>query len=412
MSRQRIQNEVALHYPGMRQRRARCRRAARCPYDSRSRSITRGPQRCRCCGRPKAVSSARSCSNSALDESWVSRPTTALTKSGCATGPNGREPYRGDTATRRVRGRSGEALERRAHLLCRIGKVAAHPDVSGLPDLHGPVIRPTRGGPERRRRLRLRRRGPGGACVAPASASAMRPRSSSDDLLQARPPLCHLLRRETELRAQQQQVVGGAEARMLEHAQRAPAARMLKARLQREHLAHAEREALRNRDACLRLAGRPVTGIENGRHLVPALRGRGLDDAGDRSIQQEREQEGRRHRLVRLHARIGVLQALQQQLLDQAARMAVEVGVDARQQCRQQAAATQHLEAARTVTGQEQLQRLIEEPRRRHAAQQVRAAARSARRWPDRSRSRASPRSARRAACAPDLRGSASPDRR
>jgi hypothetical protein len=44
-------------------------------------------------------------------------------------------------------------------------------------------------------------------------------------LLQARPPLCHLLRRETELRTQHQQVVGGTKARMFQHPQGAPATR-------------------------------------------------------------------------------------------------------------------------------------------------------------------------------------------
>src|SRR5438270_462833 len=63
------------------------------------------------------------------------------------------------------------------------------------------------------------------------------------NLLQTRPPLRDVGRREPILGAQQQQVVAGAKARLLEQTERTPPAGMLEPRLQREHLAHAERKA-------------------------------------------------------------------------------------------------------------------------------------------------------------------------
>src|ERR1700682_1148411 len=103
------------------------------------------------------------------------------------------------------------------------------------------------------------------------------------DLLQARPPLRHVTRREPILGAQQQQVVARTEARVLQHAQRAPAARVLQPRLQREHLAHAQREALRDGEARLRLACRLIAGVEDGGQLMPAPGWRRLDYARNRA---------------------------------------------------------------------------------------------------------------------------------
>jgi len=54
------------------------------------------------------------------------------------------------------------------------------------------------------------------------------------------PPFRELARRETHLRAQQQQVEARAEARLLEHAQGAPSARLLEPRLRREHFSHTQ----------------------------------------------------------------------------------------------------------------------------------------------------------------------------
>src|SRR6185312_11923668 len=63
------------------------------PYTSTSRSITLGPQRSRCsrAGRPCVVSIARRLASNVGGSSCVSTPTTALTNSGCLTGPKGCE---------------------------------------------------------------------------------------------------------------------------------------------------------------------------------------------------------------------------------------------------------------------------------------------------------------------------------
>src|SRR5580658_10407747 len=99
---------------------------------------------------------------------------------------------------------------------------------------------------------------------------------------------------------------------MLENPQRTPAARMLESRLQRDHLAHAERETLGYRKVRLRLAQCAVAGLENSGELVPAFRWGCLDERGDGAIEKERKEEGRRHGLVVDDPRIGVPQPLQQ----------------------------------------------------------------------------------------------------
>src|SRR5258708_30092781 len=91
------------------------------------------------------------------------------------------------------------------------------------------------------------------------------------DLLKARPPFRSLLRSQSKLSTQQQKVVRRTEPRMLEHTQSAPASRKLQTRLERKHLTHTEREALRDCDIRLRLASGQVTGVENRRELVPPL---------------------------------------------------------------------------------------------------------------------------------------------
>src|SRR6185437_16829385 len=90
-------------------------------------------------------------------------------------------------------------------------------------------------------------------------------------LLYPRPPFRHVLGCQTEIGSQQQQVVGRAKARMLQHAQRAAAAWMLQARLQGKHFPHTQRETLRNRDVPLRFARRPIAGVEDPAQLVSPL---------------------------------------------------------------------------------------------------------------------------------------------
>src|SRR5581483_10052197 len=153
---------------------------------------------------------------------------------------------------------------------------------------------------------------------------------------------------------------------MLEHSQGTATSRMLEPRLQCEHLPDTERESFWYRDIGLGLPGGQVARVQDRTELVPTLRWRRLDDARDRSIQQQREKERRRNRLVRLHARIRILQALQQQLLDQTVGVRRDVGVNGWEQCREQSAPAQYIVAACAVTCQEQLQGLVEQARGRH----------------------------------------------
>ena len=74
------------------------------------------------------------------------------------------------------------------------------------------------------------------------------------------------------LGSQQQQIVRSPEARMLDHAQCAATARMLEARLKREHFAQSQREPPRNRHVLLRFTNRTIARFENRVQLVPVLR--------------------------------------------------------------------------------------------------------------------------------------------
>ncbi len=117
---------------------------------------------------------------------------------------------------------------------------------------------------------------------------------------------------------------------MLQSAQSTPTAGMLQSRLQSKHLAHAEREALRNCDVCLSFACRAVACVQNRPQLVPPLGRRRLDDSRNRPIEQQRKEKRRRHRLVRHDALVRILEAVHQELLYEASRMRLDVGIDGR----------------------------------------------------------------------------------
>ena len=68
-----------------------------------------------------------------------------------------------------------------------------------------------------------------------------------------------------------------------------------------------------------------VAAIENGADIAPVFRRLLLDVRGDRPVEQQREQERGRDGLARRHALIGVGEARDQQLFDQAAGMPREV---------------------------------------------------------------------------------------
>jgi hypothetical protein len=185
-------------------------------------------------------------------------------------------------------------------------------------------------------------------------------------LLHAPPPRSDGGIREAHVGAQQQQVEAGTEARLFQHAQRAPAARLLEPRLRGEHFAHAQREALGNRDAALRGARRAVDGIDNRADVVPLLLRLLLDDLGDRPYSSS------------ANRKVGVTGlpcATRWSVFTRPCAAAHHRAVGMRRgrrppsaAARQQPALLQHFEAAARRAGQEQLERLVEQARRRHAA--------------------------------------------
>ena len=272
------------------------------------------------------------------------------------------------------------------------------------------------GEPARRRRRRPRRRGAGGA-PGPRRLAGQRIGHAAAllrrDLLHPGPPLRHLRGRQSELAraaAAGRRPRGSADARArAARAARADAPAAAAARTSRARRARSAWE-WRCAPAPRASPGRRRRESWPARASAPAASTSMMPAIGPYSSSANRNVGVTG--LSAMHARVGVLQPCSSSFSTRLPGWLAEVGIHRRQQRRQQAAAAQHLEAARAVPGEEQLQRLVEQPRRRHAGQQIAQRARSARRWPGRSRSRASPRSAPRAACAPDLRGSGSPDRR
>ena len=137
-----------------------------------------------------------------------------------------------------------------------------------------------------------------------------------------------------------------------------------------EHFSYAEHEAPRDGDP---LADRPrdmVERIEDGAGVVPHP-ARGLFDAqADRPVHEEREQEHRRHGSIGADPSVGVGKTAQQHAFRRTSRVLTGKLGDIRQQHLEQAVRTQHFIAAHTVTGEEQLQRLVEETGGRDAAEQ------------------------------------------
>ena len=158
---------------------------------------------------------------------------------------------------------------------------------------------------------------------------------------------------------------------MFEQAQRAPPTRALEPRLQRVHFAHPEGDAPRHRHSLLRLAQCAIAGLEYRLWFMPALRRERFDLRGDRPVKQQRVEKSRRHRLVFDNTPISILQALDQQILDQASRMLLEIAIDHREQHREQAVLAQHAVTLGAVAREEHFRRLIEQSRRRHARQQA-----------------------------------------
>ncbi len=148
------------------------------------------------------------------------------------------------------------------------------------------------------------------------------------------------------LGTQQQQIVRGPKARVLDNAQRAAAAWMLQPRLKRKHFSQAQREAARNRHVLLCFANSAIAGFEDGVQLVPMLWRRRLDFSRDGPVEKQSEEIRRRYGLAGKRTLVGVPEALDQHFLDEAAGMFVEVRRRRGQQDFEQATAPQHFEAA------------------------------------------------------------------
>ena len=102
-------------------------------------------------------------------------------------------------------------------------------------------------------------------------------RSFGDSGLNVRPPLRQFLLDFARRRAQQQEIVSGAKARMIEQTQRASTFATLEARLQADDLAHRQRESLRHGDARLLTRSDPIARSEqrlNSRRLCRRLAAR------------------------------------------------------------------------------------------------------------------------------------------
>jgi hypothetical protein len=88
---QRIQNEVTLHYPGMRQRKLRPLEPLGAEYQQIQVDAARPPAHARRLT-PQAGFERTQCAEECADRLLRESPATALTKSGCAAGPSGFEP--------------------------------------------------------------------------------------------------------------------------------------------------------------------------------------------------------------------------------------------------------------------------------------------------------------------------------
>src|SRR5450755_1290007 len=102
---------------------------------------------------------------------------------------------------------------------------------------------------------------------------------------------------------------------------------------------------------------------------MPALRRRSLNQTRDRPVQQKRKQKARRNCFAITHSQIGIRKPTHQELLSRSSPIGLEIRINRRQQCSQETALPQHFETAHAAAVQKQLERLIEEARRRHVSQ-------------------------------------------
>ena len=197
---------------------------------------------------------------------------------------------------------------------------------------------------------------------------------------------------------------------MLEEAPRAPAEALLEPRLHRPDLLHVRAEAVRDRELlALRLQHLVHCAVKGGyRCARPSSRcpSRRARTSCHRSAAKRNPGDTR---LVREHALVGALEREHHEAL---AERLLHDDVEQRQHAVVQPFLAQLRHALERVPGQEQLQHLVEEPRRRHVREQPAPGAVSGRASARRSRGPGSRQTAPPAACGSGPRGSAARRRR
>ena len=336
--------------------------------------MRRGPQRSPVRRGPaRASMRLQRCAAVPAASSRVSSPATALTKSGCAIGPSGRVRYSGERSTRRRIRQLRERLERARDL-----RAADRRDCCRAPTYAGSqrCVRHERGRRVTPRRRRRRRGRAAGACarhrLAGAAARRSAIRSSAGISWMSRPPVGE---RRIDLAgrgAQQQEIVGGAEARMLEQPQRAAAARRSKrgcsatiSRIGSEkrfgiamppHLAREHRVARREHDAADRRGSGPSA--------APASRRiAGQSSTANRNVGVTACRRARARRC-------STAEPQQPRAAATAGALAAARTSTSGNRCSSRPWRTAARTTASPRAGQEQLQRLVEQPRRRHAVEQ------------------------------------------
>ena len=188
-------------------------------------------------------------------------------------------------------------------------------------------------------------------------------------ILEARPPVDEILRHFAGRAAQRQEVVGRAEALVLEQAIGTRAGALLEARLQSPDLLDVGLEAARHGDA-LRLRGQHAIHrvVERGQRLVAASLGGG--PLRQHLVpEQGREEECGRYRLALAHARVG---AGQRHLDEARAERLLEDHVEQRQEAVREAVRAQALQRLGGVTRQQELLHLVEQACGRHVLHEAR----------------------------------------
>ncbi|CAM2144817.1 hypothetical protein PT2222_160170 [Paraburkholderia tropica] len=181
------------------------------------------------------------------------------------------------------------------------------------------------------------------------------------------PPLADFGVELARFAAQQQEIIARAETRMLQQLDGAAAA-LFEAQLQAPDFAHIRREAAMDRQFLRLRVDHVVHRAVQRRHREFAL-GRVLLQTLLHVVPEQRgEQEARRNRLARAHARVGAGQRERDEAL---ALRLFEDHVEQRQQAVMQAFLAQPLEAFERVAREQQLEHLVEQTRRGHVVDEV-----------------------------------------